>query len=70
MQKNYIARGSRYTVEREVFVDRVGDYKVTSPQGEAAQNQRSWNNLIAFLCITAVGAGTAIFSYRLRKTRT
>ena len=64
-----IQRGNKYTVKREVFVDRMGDYKVTAPESKENHDKRIWTNVMVFAFIALLGGMMAFFVYRAKRRR-
>lgn len=67
--KSGIQRGNKYTVKREVFVDRLGDYKVTAPESKEKHDKRIWTNVMVFAFITLLGGTMAFLGLRAKRRR-
>ncbi|WP_140917874.1 hypothetical protein [Limnobaculum xujianqingii] len=65
--KNGITRGGKYNLEREVFVDRTGDYKVTPPQSSDTHDKRVRTNFMVAGLISLFGGVMVFVAWRIRR---
>lgn len=67
--KTRIQKGSQYTVKREVFVDRLGEYKVTLPDKEQTNEKYKWRVVIPFGLVSFLGGVLMYFAFRTKRRR-
>lgn len=66
-QMNSIGRGSRYSRQLEVFIDRNGQSKAEMPQDVVHQQNSSWISLGVFSSFFVAGVGMLGLSYMRSK---
>ncbi|MBK5142604.1 hypothetical protein I2494_02500 [Budviciaceae bacterium BWR-B9] len=65
--KTGISRGGKYNLEREVFIDRTGDYKVTAPQSKDIHDNRVRTNFMVAGLISLFDGVMIFITWRMRR---